>query len=407
MHDFWNLVFFSNSLKSYILVGATILFVIALKRFISRLIARLLFRAIRRMGSGLDKSGFLDLVVGPIGTFLVVFVSISSLEKLHFPVELDFDIYEVKARTIIQALSIIILIVSFIWLLLRLVDFVALILRKKARVHAGPRDNQMIVFLRDFLKAIFGIIGILLILNSAFKVNVSTLLASLGLAGAALALAAKESIENLIASFVIFFDKPFTAGDFLKVNNISGTVERIGLRSTRIRTEQKTYVTVPNKQMVDSIVDNISLRTQRKGELRLELSLSTPAGLIDKLIEGIKVVLEKDKVQNRSVFLDNITQSALLVNVDYFTLPMAQDEFNAIKQRVNLDTLRLMEELKIGISGSSADIHITGNLKTVTPASPEPGDGANPGFLKEETPGIINRSNPGLQHPKLSNPGNS
>ena len=151
----------------------------------------------------------------------------------------------------------------------------------------------MIVFIRDFLKAIIGIIGILMILDSAFKVNVTSILASLGLAGAALALAAKESIENLIASFVIFFDKPFTAGDVLKVNNISGTVERIGLRSTRIRTDQKTYVTVPNKQMVDSIVDNLSLRTQRKGELRLELSLSTPRLLLDELIEGIKEDPEK------------------------------------------------------------------------------------------------------------------
>ena len=98
-----------------------------LKRVISRLIARLIFRFVRRMGSGLDKTAFLDLVVGPIGIFLVVFVSISSIEKLHFPEDLDFDIYEVKSKSIVQALAVIILIVSFIWLLLRLVDFVALV----------------------------------------------------------------------------------------------------------------------------------------------------------------------------------------------------------------------------------------------------------------------------------------
>ena len=68
MHDFWNQVIFSNPLKSYIIVSATILFVIALKRFISRQIARLIFRVVRKMGSGLDKSAFVDLLVGPIGT---------------------------------------------------------------------------------------------------------------------------------------------------------------------------------------------------------------------------------------------------------------------------------------------------------------------------------------------------
>jgi MscS family membrane protein len=217
----------------------------------------------------------------------------------------------------------------------------------------------MIVFIRDFLKAIIGIIGILLILDMAFKVNVSSILTSLGLAGAALALAAKESIENLIASFVIFFDKPFTAGDVLKVNNISGTVERIGLRSTRIRTDQKTYVTVPNKQMVDSIVDNLSLRTQRKGELRLELSLSTPAGLLDQLIGDIKKLLKKNKVENSSAFLNDITGAAFLVNVEYFTSPITQDEFNAIKQQVNLDTLRLLEKLGVGVAGASTEVRVT------------------------------------------------
>jgi hypothetical protein len=65
-------------------------------------------------------------------------------------------------------------------------------------------------------------------------------------------------------------DLTFTTGDLLKVNQIQGTVERIGLRSTRIRTIEKTYVTVPNKQMVDSVVDNLTLRTQRRGELRLD-----------------------------------------------------------------------------------------------------------------------------------------
>src|SRR5579859_3088248 len=133
MHSFWNIPVFGNPLKAYILVAATILFVIVLKRYISRLIARLIFRFIRRMGSGLDRSAFLDLVVGPIGTFLVVFVSLTSIEKLHFPSELEFDIYEVRSKAITQSVAVIILIGSFIWLLLRLVDFVALILRNKAR----------------------------------------------------------------------------------------------------------------------------------------------------------------------------------------------------------------------------------------------------------------------------------
>jgi len=280
------------------------------------------------------------------------------------------DIYEVRAKTIFQSIGVIILVVSFIWLLMRLVDFISQVLRSKAKEDRGPRNVQMIVFLRDFLKAILGIIGLLMILDSAFKVDVSRILASLGLAGAAVALAAKESIENLIASFVIFFDKPFTAGDVLKVNNISGTVEKIGLRSTRIRTDQKTYVTVPNKQMVDSIVDNLTLRTQRKGELRLEVSLSTPSAELDKLIEGLKEILKKDTIENSAAFLNDITSTAFLINVDYFTAPITQDQFNQVKQAVNLDALQLMETLKIDIAGASTTVTISGGAVTT------PGAGA-------------------------------
>lgn len=366
MHDFWNYPVFGNPLRAYIIVAATILFVIVLKRFISRLIAQTIFRFVRRMGSGLDRSAFLDLVVGPIGIFLVLFVSVTSIEKLHFPRELEFDIYEVRSKTIVQAIAIIILIGSFFWLLLRLVDFIALVLRHKAKSGGGARDNQLIVFIRDFLKALLGIIGVLMILHKAFEVDVSTVVGGLGLAGAALALAAKESIENLIASFIIFFDKPFKAGDILKVNNISGTVEKIGLRSTRIRTDQKTFVTVPNKQMVDSVVDNLTLRTQRKGELRLELSLATPATQLDVFVTGVRKLLVRDMVQSGNVFLDNVTGSAFLVNVDYFAAPVAIDEFNAIKQQINLEVLRLMEKMEITIAGSSTTITLS------NPGPPEP-----------------------------------
>lgn len=356
MPNFWDYKVFDNSLRSYVIVAATILFVIVLKRFISRLIGRFIFSFVRKMDSGLDRTDFLKLVVGPIGTFLVVLVTMSSIEKLHFPSTLDFDIYEVKVRAIVQAVAVIIIIVSFIWLLMRLVDFIAVVLRKKARTGRVPRDNQMIVFIRDFLKAIIGIIGILMVLDEAFKVNVSTIVASLGLATAAFALAAKESIENLIASFVIFFDKPFTAGDYLKVNNVQGTVEKIGLRSTRIRTDQKTYVTVPNKQMVDSVVDNLSLRTQRKGELRLELSLSSAASDVEKYIAAIKLVLTNEHVEGQAVFLHDITGRGFLVNVDYFTPPVTLEEFNAVKERINLEVLRIMEKMGLSIAGSGTTV---------------------------------------------------
>jgi MscS family membrane protein len=201
----------------------------------------------------------------------------------------------------------------------------------------------------------------LMIMNFAFGFDVTKLWTGLGIAGAALALAAKESVENLIASFIIFFDKPFTAGDVVKVNGITGNIEKIGLRSTRVRTDQKTYVTIPNKQMVDSIVDNLTLRTQRKAEIRLEISLLTPSATLDELIDGVKKIVTKNLIESSSVFLNDITSKSFLIYIDYFTSTISQDDFNDLKEKVNLEILSLMEKLNIEVAGANADVRVSSN----------------------------------------------
>jgi MscS family membrane protein len=318
-----------------------------------------LFRLVKKASAGIDKVAFVNLVAAPISTFLFVFISFAALEKLSFPKEIDFDVFEVPAKAIVHNIAIAIIIIGFIWLLLRIIDFIAIILARRASETGDLRDNQLIVFFRDFLKVVIAIIGVIMVLAFAFNFEVTKLTAGLGLAGAALALAAKESVENLIASFIIFFDKPFTAGDVIKVQGYSGNIEKIGLRSTRIRTDMKTYVTVPNKQMVDSIVDNLTLRTQRKAEIRLQLGLSVPSDVMGQFVDGIKAILKKDMVLSPTVFLNDIAPNAFLINVDYFTSPIPLDDFNNLKQQVNMEIMRLMEQLKIEIAGASTDVKVT------------------------------------------------
>jgi MscS family membrane protein len=239
-----------------------------------------------------------------------------------------------------------------------MIDFIATVLQRRADHTPDLSDNQLIAFFRDFLKVILGSAGVLMILHSAFNMDVGNLLTGLSIVGAAMALSLRESLENLIASFVIFFDKPFKTGDVVKVQNVKGSVEKIGLRSTRIRTEQKTYVTVPNKQMVDSILDNISLRTQYKGELRLEVDLATSSTKLQELLAGIKNILDQKEIENSSVLMNGIAGHAFLVNGDYFTAQMTEKEFNSIKEGVNFSVLQLLENLQVKIAGADKDIQV-------------------------------------------------
>jgi len=374
MNDFLEMVWLGNPVKNYLIVLAVIFFILIFKRYISRYFAGLIFRLVNRIWANLDKTTFIKLVVKPLGMFLFILVSLISLHKLNFPREsgeaersdvenrivslLNTDLYGYGIKDILLCIATIIIIVSFIRLLLRMIHFISLILERKADLTPDQMDNQLVVFFRDFFKVIIAIIGILMVLKFAFHFDVSNVLTGLSIIGAAIALALRESLENLIASFIIFFDKPFTLGDLVKVQNITGHVEKIGLRSTRIRTEQKTYVTVPNKQMVDSILDNLTLRTQLKGELRLQIGLSATSSELEKLLSGIRKILQHKAVESFAVSMNDIAVNAFVVNADYFTGPLTQLEFLAVKEEINLQVLKLLEELKIEIAGASTDIRV-------------------------------------------------
>lgn len=363
MNDFFSQLYFDNEVKDYLISFGFILSILLLNRIISKYFAGLIFSFVKRIWKNVDKKSFIDLVIHPLGMFLIVFVSLAALHKLKFPGRWNIEIYRYNLKDIFHAIGTTVLIISFIWFLLRMIDFIATILEKRATLTEDLTDNQLIVFFKDFFKVILGITGILMILHFAFNMHIGNLLTGLSIVGAAIALSLRESLENLIASFVIFFDKPFSTGDTVKVQHITGTVEKIGLRSTRIRTDQKTFVTVPNKQMVDSILDNLSLRTQRKGELRLEVDLNTPSQKLQELLNGIKKIMNSKEIESSSVLMDAISGNALMINGDYFTAPITQNEFNTIKEGINLSVLKLMESLDVQIAGANKDIRIIAREK--------------------------------------------
>ncbi|WP_315818354.1 mechanosensitive ion channel family protein [Paraflavitalea speifideaquila] len=360
MDKFLDGVFLDNMIRNYLLVGGSILLALLFKRYLSRYIAGLLYRIIQRLASGVDKKSFVNLVVSPLETFLLLLVCVVSLDKLNFPKIFDIKLYKIQLHGLVDGVAIIVMIVTFNWLLLRIIDFVAMILQHKADLTPDQTDNQLVVFFKDFFKAIVVIMGVLMVLKLAFHYPITNLITALSIGGAALALATRESLENLIASFIIFFDKPFMVGDLVKVQSITGTVEKIGLRSTRIRTDQKTYVTMPNKQMVDSIMDNLSLRTQRRAFVQLELNNDTSHEVVNQLILRIQQLFQQRNgvVENYTVFLSDIVKDTYLVNVEFFTATIPVADFNSLRQEVNLVIIGMMKEMGIRLAGREPNIVI-------------------------------------------------
>jgi MscS family membrane protein len=363
--DFLKNIYFDNSVRNYCIVGGSILLMLILKRYLSRYIASILFGLAHRIWKDIDKKSFIGLVVKPLEWFLLILITVFAIDKLNFPWAWEYNIYGHSTNEILSKTGICVIILSFTWLLLRMIDFVALVLEKKTAQADKKSSGQLIVFFRDFLKVIFAIAGLLLLIKACFNQPVGNLLTSLSIVGAVLALAAKESLENLIASFIIFFDKPFSTGDVLRVNTVTGTVEKIGLRSTRIRTGDKTLVTVPNKQMVDSVVDNWSMRTHRRAEIKLELAPNTSVDAAMNYIAGIKKILaaKADTILNSSVYLTEINKSGILITIEYFTQGLSLEIFNQIKEEVNIALKKLMEENELVMAAATNSVTIINEPK--------------------------------------------
>lgn len=372
--NFWEQIILDNSVRQYTIVASIILVAYVFKKYIGRYVSWLFFFLMQRMGRVIERKAFIDLILEPVEKFLVVFISYFALRSLVFPKLLIVNLWKVTTPEIAEAIGETLLIWFFFQMLLRLVDYVALVMGKKADLTPEQDDNQLVVFFKDFLKVVIIIIGALTMISVVFHKDITSILAGFSIIAAALALAARESLENLIASFIIFFDKPFTSGDLLKVNNITGTVERIGLRSTRIRTAEKTYVTVPNKQMVDSIVDNMSLRTHRRVEFKLVLDNHNTAEQVRALVTEIRQLLNDSRIIDSNVFLSDIAAEGYTITADYLTVQLEFKGFNTMKEDLHFKVIGLIEKMDLQMAGSERNVRII----TDQPSSPQGSASAAP-----------------------------
>ena len=339
----------SNPLKNYLYILGVILATYILKRFVSRFFASIIYTWVdKKNHSELRKSHVHRLVV-PIEQFLLFLVAVIALYELKFPEVWNVHLFKLTLQEVIDSVVKLFFIILLIRVSLRTLEFISIILEERSKLTKDQTDDQLVLFFRDFFKVILYIIGVLLVLRYVFNENIGNLVTSLSIVGAAVALSMRESLENIIASFIIFFDKPFTIGDLVKVNNFTGTIEKIGLRSTRIRTQDKTYISVPNKQMVDNIVDNISLRTERKIELDLQLNVTTTASQLAAYSKYIQNETSQLKnVSNVMVYVSEAGKQFHVLHIECLvSMELAFNDFIALKEKINVMAIQYANDHSI------------------------------------------------------------
>jgi len=345
-------IILSNSIRSYLFVAAILLVTLLIKRLISRFFASLIYTWVDKKNHSELRKNHVHRLIVPIEQFLLFLVAIIAIYELKFPEAWDLKLFKLSLQQFLDSGVKFMFIILLIKVSLRTLEFISIILENKARLTKDLSDDQLVLFFRDFFKVIIYIIGVLLVLRYVFNESIGNLVTSLSLVGAAVALSTRESLENIIASFIIFFDKPFTVGDLVKVSGFTGTIEKIGLRSTRIRTQEKTYISVPNKQMVDSIVDNISLRSERRIEMDLQLSVTTSAQALADFASHLRDYLKSENDLNSyQVFVSESGKQHHAMHVECLVnMQMDIDAFQMLRERINLAAIEYANANQIQFS---------------------------------------------------------
>lgn len=222
------------------------------------------------------------------------------------------------------------------WLMFRLIDVVARALARAAALTESRLDDQIVPMIRKSAKVVVGLtFGIMVVQNLGY--SVTSLIASLGVGGLAMALAAKDTVANLFGSVVVFTDQPFQIGDWVKFDGIEGTVEEVGFRTTRIRQFDKAEVTVPNQTFSTSPITNFSRRPIRRIKFNLDIAQVPSAEAAKALLTDFRDILKGHSGLDQSfhfAHLVSLESGHLVVQIYCFT-----------KSTIWLTYLRAQEEL--------------------------------------------------------------
>ncbi len=208
-------------------------------------------------------------------------------------------------------------------------------------------------------------------------VDIAGVVAGLGITGIVVALAAKDSVENVFGSITIMFDMPFTIGDWVKIGTVEGVVEEINLRSTRIRTFEDTVINLPNANLIRASVENFGLRRSRRQRIGLRFDYANPIERIAPFLDATRSYLESVPavVPGKSIVaLNEFADTNLSVFVQFLIEANSQAEELAVREQVMLKILDLAAAHRLAIGGSRiADREPSVSTAQDRPSTPDPG----------------------------------
>jgi MscS family membrane protein len=244
-----------------------------------------------------------------------------------------------------------------------------------ARLDQGqPGQVVRQAFFRKATKVSVVALGLISVLTE-LGFQVTSLLAGLGIGGIAVALAAQKTVENLIGSVTIGMDRPFRIGDTVQIDGVVGVVETVGLRSTRVRTLDRTLVTIPNGRLADMRIESYTARDRWRIVTSLGLRYGTTAVQVRQVVAGIEAALRDHPAASADaplVRLAEFKDSSLSIEVQGWMQAENQLEYGRIRGELYLRFLEIIEAAGTGLAFPTQTVHVESLPRTPERRPPAP-----------------------------------
>jgi len=352
---------FGNSGMNYLIFVSAIILGLLFKGLISRYLSHALYKVIGKAEKRVGVEKFDELLTKPISLFIMLSLLYFGANHLVFPEQWGIaGVEELGIRMFISKGFSLIYIYAIFVIVLRLISFFGILMQKRAEETENKMDDQLVPFTIEIVKFIAYIFVGGIILGEVFGVNATGLITGLGIGGIALAMASKESLENLLGSFTIFLDKPFTVGDTVTVGSVSGTVEKVGFRSTRIRTFDKSLVTLPNKKMIDAELDNLGMRPVRRVKFHIGLTYETTPEQMKAIVSDIQIMVDEHPKTNQDgrIRFQEFGSSSLDILVMYFVDSPKWGDLIDVKEDINYKIMEIVKKHKSDFAFPSATVYL-------------------------------------------------
>ncbi|MEM9294099.1 MAG: mechanosensitive ion channel family protein [Acidobacteriota bacterium] len=307
-------------------------------------------RALERGWVKVDRP-LLSAVLRPLGWLVMTAAWWIGLYPLDLPLQVTALLYYVLWTT---------LAVAVVWLGFASVDVLAAVLEARAARTTSRYDDLLVPLVRKSLKVVVALLGLIFALQN-LGFNITSVLAGLGIGGLAFALASQDAVKNFFGSVTILLERPFQIGDWVVVGGVEGTVEEVGIRSTRVRTFYNSLITLPNASFITASVDNYGERRYRRWSTRLGIAYDTDPEAVEAFCEAVRELIRRHPYTRKDsyhVYLNAFGDSALeILLYMFFETPDWATELQE-RHRLALSILRVAKELGVEFAFPTRTVHL-------------------------------------------------